>query len=298
MVLRFTRLIWSLIKRTKLADFLPDEMYIRFQFLLCMGKRLDLDNPKDFNEKLQWLKLRYHNPLMSICSDKYEVRKYVSQKIGEHFLLPLLGVYDDVDRIPFDSLPKQCVLKATHGSGWNIICKDASQIDVGRVKHKLKKWLASDFSTVGRELHYRNIKPRIICENFLVDPISRDLRDYKLLTFNGVCKYIWVDYVSDNGKRCRNIYDKDWVFQRDKGGLHPRGRGDEIPRPECLKEMITAAYKLAECFPQCRVDFYVTENKYPFFGEMTFTSGNGLNAFYPAEFCRELGGYITLPEEI
>ena len=289
----FKRKIWALIRRVPIVRLLDDETYIKLQYCLYMGRRLDLRHPKDFNEKIQWLKLYFHNPLLSVCADKFAVREYVKEKIGERYLIPLIGVYESVQDIPFDCLPNQFVLKATHGSGWNIICNDKSKFDKNKALRLMGKWLKSDFSTVGRERHYRLIRPRIVCEQYVADG-SGILKDYKLLTFRGECKYIWVDYFSPTGKRMRNFYDNNWMFQHGKGSLYPHGTGTEIPRPECLAEMLDAARRLSADFPQCRVDFYVLDNKRPLFGEMTFTSGNGLNEFYPQSFADELGSYIDL----
>jgi hypothetical protein len=307
--------LWSLCRILNLTRFLSDEKFIRFQYWVMMGKKLR-NPPIDFNEKLQWLKLHYRNPSMVTCADKWAVREFVKERIGEKYLAECIGVYDDVEEIPFAELPNQFVLKATHGSGWNIICPGKSKIDWCLAKEKMRKWLKSDFSKNGREWQYHEIKPQIICEKFLIDPETPVLRDYKLLTFKGETKYIWVDFTekidssqADNVEqevgyskpkvvnglaRYRNIYDSKWNFMPGRGSLHPSKKTDAVKKPECFEEMIEVARKLASDFPQCRVDLYVLGGRQIIFGELTFTSGNGCNAFYPQSFNDELGSYIAL----
>ena len=314
----FIKYAWAFVRKSGLAGFLSDEMFVRFLHKAMTGRDLRLNPPVDFNDKLQWLKLHYRNPMMVTCADKWAVREYVKDRIGEKYLAPCIGVYDNVDKIPFDSLPNKFVLKATHGSGWNIICPDKNKLDWDLAKKKLRKWLKSDFSKVGREWQYHEIKPQIICEEFLMDPVTPVLRDYKLFTFKGETKYIWVDFVEQeydeakrldfqdvgyskpkmkNGvKRYRNFYDADWHFMAGRGSLHPCKETDSIQRPECLMEMFEIARKLASGFPQCCVDLYVIGGNKIVFGELTFTRGNGCNAFYPQSFNDELGSYIELPE--
>ncbi len=310
--------IWSICRVLRITRFLTDDKFIRLQYRAMLGKRLRLNPPIDFNEKLQWLKLHYRNPLMVTCADKWAVREYVKNRIGEKYLAECIGVYDDVEKIPFETLPQQFVLKATHGSGWNIICPDKAKIDWILAKKKMRKWLNSDFSKNGREWQYRQIKPQIICEKFIIDPETPVLRDYKLFTFNGETKYIWVDFtetsesgqgqeieqevgysnpkVSEGCIRYRNIYDTNWNLMTGRGSLYPCKDTSAIRKPECLDEMLEVAKKLASDFPQCRVDLYVIEGKRIVFGELTFTSANGCNAFYPQSFNDELGSYIKLPK--
>ena len=307
---------WSLVRFGGLTRLLSDESFIRLQYHAMTGSRLRLNPPIDFNEKLQWLKLHYRNPLMVKCADKWLVREYVKEKIGEKYLAECIGVYDDVEKIPFDALPQQFVLKATHGSGWNIICPDKSKIDWPLAKAKMRKWLKRDFSKNGREWQYHEIKPQIICEKFLIDPDSPMLRDYKLFTFRGVTKYIWVDFTepvgNDYGKsyeqevgyskpkivdgmaRYRNIYDANWNFMPGRGSLYPCKETNVVKKPDSFDEMIDVARKLASDFPQCRVDLYVLGGKQIVFGDLTFTGGNGCNVFYPQSFNDELGSYIDL----
>lgn len=305
---------WSILRIAGVTRFLPDKTFVALQYWAMTGKRLRLNPPIDFNEKLQWLKLHYRNSLMVTCADKWAVREFVKERIGEKYLAECIGVYDDVEKIPFDELPQRFVLKATHGSGWNIICPNKDKIDWDLAKAKMRKWLRSDFAKNGREWQYHEIKPQIICEKFLVDPDCPMLRDYKLFTFKGETKYIWVDFTEPisantdvpitqevgyskpkvvNGlARYRNFYDPKWNFMPGRGSLHPCKETAAVKKPECLDEMIEVAKKLACDFPQCRVDLYVLGGKRIVFGELTFTGGNGCNAFYPQSFNDELGSCI------
>ena len=162
-----------------------DDEYLKKLYKFRMGKELDLNNPKTFNEKLQWLKIHNRNPLYTTMVDKYAVKKYIADKIGEKYLIPTLGVWDNVEEIDFDKLPKQFVLKCTHDSGGIVICKDKSVLDYDKAKKKLKKSLESHFFLKWREWPYKDVKPRIIAEKFMEDDNANELVDYKVLCFNG-----------------------------------------------------------------------------------------------------------------
>lgn len=308
--------LWMLGNKIGVTKLLSDEAFANVQYRAMLGKKLHLNPPVDFNEKLQWLKLHYRNPSIVTCADKWAVREFVKDRIGEKYLAECIGVYDDVEKIPFETLPRQFVLKATHGSGWNIICPNKAKIDWNLAKKKMRKWLNSDFSKNGREWQYRQIKPQIICEKFIIDPETPVLRDYKLFTFRGETKYIWVYFteplennlvkgefqdvgyskpcISDGMGRYLNFYDTNWNFMPGCGSSLPNKDSPIVKKPECLDEMLYVANKLSSEFPQCRVDLYVIGGKKIVFGELTFTSGNGCNAFYPQSFNDELGSYIDL----
>jgi hypothetical protein len=284
--------IWLLAIKFHITDLLSDASFVKLMYFSRLGKFMR-NPPVDFNEKLQWLKVHYRHPLIPICADKYAVRECVREQIGEAVLNECIGVYENADDIDFASLPNQFVLKCTHGSSWNIVCDDKTKLDVKRTVKLLNKWLSIDFSRYGREWQYHYIKPRIVCERFLRDNSSERLCDFKVFTFNGRAEYIWVDYYK-NSKHYRNVYNCTWEFQPEKGSRVEHGEADDVKRPECLEEMISYSMKLASPFPQCRVDYYVLENRKLVFGEMTFTSGGGCNEFYPQAFNDELGGYIDL----
>jgi hypothetical protein len=312
--LAWRRWAWRGLQKSGVAAFLNDELFIKTQYEVLTGGRLDLQNPMDFNQKLQWMKLYYKNPLLVTCSDKYAVREFVKERIGAGYLNDVIGLYSSVNEIPFSTLPNAFVLKATHGSGWNILCPDKARLDIGLCRRKIQRWLRSDFSRNGREWQYRQIPHRIVCETFLRDGTSPMLRDYKIFAFDGVCRYIWVDFEAggsgaDSGivsydkpkaaggrVRYRNVYDTNWTFQPEKRILVPNCGDPGVSQPECLDEMLDVASKLSKGFPQCRVDLYVLDNQRIVFGELTFSSSNGCGDFIPDSFGKELGSYIVLPK--
>ena len=176
------------------------------------GKNLNLENPKTFNEKIQWLKLYDNSPLKTKLADKYLVREWIEEQIGSEYLIPLLGVWNNFDEIDFDKLPEKFVLKANHGSHWNIIVKDKSKLDKSKAKKKFDKWMARDYAfKAGLELQYRGIKPKIIAEKFIEDT-NGELNDYKIMCFNGEPKFVWVD-CGRYSNHTKNIYDLDWNLQ-------------------------------------------------------------------------------------
>lgn len=294
---KFRHVVWYLLRKTGIAWRLPDRLFLQIQYYLMMGRRLRLNPPVDFNEKIQWIKLYYHDRRMVLCADKYAVREFVKERIGEKYLNECYGVYERVEDIDWTALPNQFVIKGTHGSAMNLLCRDKAALDLEQVKPCVAKWFTTDYSRRGREWHYGQIKPRVICEKLLVDRYEPYLLNYRFLAFKGQVKCIWVEY-NRQGVRTTNFYDANWVFQPDKTNGVPNGRGEDVERPECLAEMLDLVRKLASDFIECRVDFYLIEKKKIVFGEMTFTSGNGCNEFMPLSFCEELGRCIDLPEKM
>ena len=261
-------------------------------FLSETGEVLDLHSPKTFNQKTQWLKVNDSTKIKGQLADKYLVRQYIEKEIGADYLVPLLGVYDSVDDIDFDELPDRFVLKATHGSGWNIVVSDKAGLSVSETKWKLKKWLDMDFAYLhGYELHYNYCQPRIIAEEYLDDLSSGSVDDYKVYCFNNgepivcVCR----DRFSDAGIRT-SYYDKNWekLPIRDVGE-----RTFKCERPPHLDEMIRMSELLARDFAFVRVDWYESTHGL-LFGEMTFTSSSGTENFDPPEWNIELGKRIDL----
>ena len=257
-----------------------------------VGYKPDIDNPKTFNEKIQWLKLYYHNSLMTKCADKYLVREYVKEKIGEEYLIPLLGVYNTPDEINFDDLPNQFVLKVNWGSGQNIIVKDKSKLNIKQTKLQLKKWLHpySNHYYNAFEWCYKDIKPKIIVEKYMKQ-LNNDLYDYKFLVYNGQIKNLFV--VSDRfNNKYVDWYDKDYNFLNfTRGGNNSPNR---IIKPKNFDKLKLLAKKLAEDFLFVRVDFYSVEGKI-YFGELTFYPGNGMEPFEPLEWDYKLGEMLELP---
>ncbi|NLX26461.1 MAG: glycosyl transferase [Lentisphaerae bacterium] len=277
---------------------MPDELFVRLQYWCWHGGALRLDPPVDFNEKIQWQKLNYRNPELSVCADKYEVRAFVRARVGDAYLCPLVGVFDTVDAIDIGQLPEAFALKATRASSWNIVCRDKFRLNWSATKKELKRWLEKDFFEYGREWQYRGGVRRIICEQYVDGIAEGSAVEYKLYTFRGETKYIWVDHIVAEGvgkeRHYRNIYDAEWKFQADKTVTLPNNPGLVMERPAVLDELSRLAYELAKDFPQCRVDFYVTKSGRVLFGEMTFTSQGGCGIFSPKSFGEEMGSYIDL----
>lgn len=257
------------------------------------GHYLNLDNPKRFNEKIQWLKLYASTPIKTRLADKFLVRDWVKEKIGEEYLIPLLGVYDKFEDIDFSKLPDRFVIKCNHGCAYNIIVKDKSQLDLAEVKAKLDKWMSENFAfRWGYELQYRDIPPKIIIEKYMEDE-SGELRDYKISCFNGQPEFIWID--SDRFvDHKRNLYDINWNQLNCK--VNSRYNTFKSPeKPKCLAEMIELAKVLSKEFQYVRVDFYIINGKL-YFGEMTFTSSSGTEDITPKSFEAALARKIKLPK--
>ena len=256
------------------------------------GKKLNLQNPQTFNEKIQWLKLYDSTPIKTMLADKYLVREWVNEKIGEEYLIPLLGVWDKFDDIDFDKLPEKFVLKANHGCGWNIIVKDKNNFNINDAKKKFDVWMNTNYAFKnGLELHYKNIAPKIIAEKYIEN--DEGLLDYKFLCFNGKVKYVWVDTDRFTAHK-RDIFDLDWnhlpfTIKFPNAKKTPG-------KPKRLKEMIELATELSKGFAHVRVDFYEVDSKI-YFGEVTFTSGSGIEKFCPEEYDLKLGQMIELPNK-
>lgn len=251
---------------------------------------LDLDNPQTFNEKIQWLKLYDSTPLKTRLADKYLVRDWVKEKIGEQYLVPLLGVWNSFDEIDFDKLPDQFVLKANHGSGWNYIVKDKSKFDKEDARKKFDVWMHKNFAfQFGFELQYMNIPPKIIAEKYIEE--FEQVYDYKVMCFNGHAKFIWVDTDRFTSHH-RTLFTLNW--ERMNVTMTWPTAEHEIPKPSKLDKMVEMAEKLSKGFAHVRVDFYYVHD-HIYFGEMTFTSSSGTERAMPREFERRMGDWIVLP---
>jgi hypothetical protein len=284
-------LLEKLVRHTFLIN-LPDELYLRIIFRLRVGYPLKLNNPKSFNEKLQWLKLYDRNPEYTKIVDKYEVRSHIADNIGEEYLIPLLGVWDKFEDINFQQLPQQFVLKCTHDSGGIIICKDKSVFDIDKAREKMDRYFARKFYKFGREYPYKDIKPRIIVEKYIEDVESDDLKDYKFMCFNGKvrCSFVCSGRNSAEGLHV-TFFDNNWQqlpFERH----YPASRMP-IKKPEKLDEMMTLSEKLAKGIRFVRVDLYEVSGKV-YFGEMTLFPGSGMEEFTPVKWDYELGSWLNL----
>jgi hypothetical protein len=227
-------------------------------------------------------------------ADKYEVRKYIAEKIGEEYLIPLLGVWNTFEDIDFNSLPDQFVLKCTHDSGGVVICKDKNAFDLKAARKKIVIHLKRNFYWYGREWAYKNIKPRIIAEKFMVDESGTELKDYKILCFNGEPRLIQVDF-DRFVKHKRNLYSTEWQYQLVELG-YPTYPQIRIKKPESLELMLQLAKKLSFGIPHLRVDLYSIKQKI-YFGELTFYHGSGFEKFTPSEWDKTLGDWLELPQD-
>ncbi len=271
-----------------------DERRIRRKFRQAFGREPDLASPKTFNEKILWLNLNDRRPVKTVCADKYAVRDWVSERIGDHYLIPLVGVYEDARDIDLDSLPDGFVVKATHGSGWNLIVHDKRQLDWQAATHRLNGWLASSYFPYLREWQYRDIPPRLVVEELMLDDRGRIPSDFKLLCLTGAeTQTIIVEVDLDrHTNHCRNLYDLDW--NRLPFDLNYPASDEHVPRPDRLDEMVEVAKGLSFGFPFVRVDLYSTANGLRF-GELTLTPDGGGGRFEPPEWDRRLGDLIELP---
>lgn len=283
-----------LLDKAGLSKMIPDKAYLKLKFRASMDRKLNLKNPKTYNEKLQWLKLYDRKPEYTKIVDKYDVKAYVAEKIGPEYIIPTLGVWDRVEDIDFDALPDQFVLKCTHDSGGLVICKDKSKLDVEKAKRKLDKALHREFYYLGREWPYKAVKPRILAETYMEDAKTKELSDYKFFCFHGEAKAVRVDTERGTGDVKMDFFDKD----RNHMPFYRNHRNaDVMPElPENYPEMLALAEKLSEGFYHMRVDLYSVNGKI-YFGEMTFFSANGMAPFYPDEWDIIFGEWIKLPIE-
>ena len=271
---------------------MSDQEYIRKYYKIKTGKDLQLENPVTFNEKLQWLKLHDHNPLYTRMADKYESKIYFAEKIGDKYIIPTIGVYDDFDDINFDQLPNKFVLKTTHDSGGVIICKDKKSFDVNESRKKTTKWLKRNYYYNTREWPYKNIKPRLIIEEYLDAMDSVGLVEYKIFCFNGKPGVVLVCKGNAHGNgRTNDFFDIEFNHLPVKG-TYPNSK-DSINKPEEYNELLTLASKLSVGIPQVRVDFYVADGKI-YIGETTFYHDAGCCLFDPPEWDMKFGKMIDL----
>ena len=275
-----------------LTKFISDKQYIKIAYRLAMQKKLNLKNPQTFNEKLQWLKLYDRNPMYITLVDKYRVREYIASKIGQEYLIPLLGVWDTAEKIDFQKLPSQFVLKCNHDSGSVVICKEKSKLDVEYVKRKLNRALKLNGFWHGREWPYKNVKPCIIAEKYMIDDQINELRDYKFFCFGGEVKCFKVDFDRSTEHRA-NYYDKNCELLKFGEKVCPPDFTRKINIPENINKMIQLAEILSKGFPFVRVDFYDANGKI-YFGELTFYPAAGFGAFIPDEWDYKLGEMIKI----
>ena len=301
--MNYRNIIKSRDIRVKLLTFLswiPDSIMLRLQYWLQTGRRLNLKNPKRFTEKLQLYKMKYRNPDMLRCTDKYEVRKYIEERGFGQYLIPLIGVYNSVEEIDYSKLPNTFVAKTTDGGGGNqvLICKDKHTLSEEVFKERLREWMSARKvkKQAGREWAYENNYPRrIIIEELIgADNIKKDLCDYKFFCFNGEPHYCQL--IQDRStEETIDFYDMEWNHMPFRG-LNPQCDSalHITDKPEDFEQMKDIAHKLSKGFPFVRVDLYsVKEGVY--FGELTFYPASGYGHFTPDEWDEKIGEMLTIP---
>lgn len=270
-----------------------DAKYLKIIYKVKTGDVLDIKHPRSFNEKIQWLKLYDRKPIYTTMADKYEVRDIIKQIFGnDDYLIPLLGVWNKIEEIDFESLPDQFVLKTTHDSGGVFIINDKADIDYKRIRKRLGHCLRRNYYYNSREWPYKNVKPRIIAEQLLYDESGYELKDYKVFVFSGKASLIQVDYDRFTDHH-RNFYDTDWNYIPFTT-LYPTDESHLINKPDKLDEMIKISEEIAlflEKPPFIRVDLYCLSSGIKF-GEVTFYHGSGYEPFFPKQYEYILGDMI------
>ena len=269
---------------------------LKLLFWMKQKYPLNLDHPRTFNEKLQWMKLNYDDPVREQCSDKFAVRSFVEARCPET-LVKLYWQGYDAEKLPFDELPEKFVIKVTHGSGFNIICPDKAKLNREKTVKQLNTWLKEKYILCYGEAFYGKVKPSIIVEEYLEANGAQGLIDYKVMCFDGQPKYIWVafDRYSKEGPQ-GVVFDTHWNVIENVWMSYPLRDRAKIPaKPEQLDELLECARKLSAGLPHVRVDMYISNGKI-IFGEMSFSHGAGLDKIKPYEFDVELGSHWILPE--
>lgn len=283
--------------KSLIINMLPDRLYLKLMYKHRVGQTLNLKNPQTFNEKLQWLKLYDRRPEYTMMVDKYAVKQYVADKIGEQYIIPTLGVWDRFEDIDFDKLPNKFALKCTHDSGGQIICRDKSKLDINAAKKQICKKLKKNYYYSGREWPYKDVKPRIIAEQYMEDVGKIVPEDYKIYCMNGEPKYIVVFHnrFDSTKELSETVYDTNWEPQNISLDEHFAVSDILEPKPDCLEELLEITKILCDNIPQVRVDFYIINNKI-YFGEITLYTASGFQKMIPEEMDLKLGQMIQLPD--
>lgn len=259
-----------------------------------MNKKLDLKNPVTLNEKIQWLKLYDRNPQYTVLVDKYAVRDYIANTLGEKYLIPLIDVYNAVDDIEWDKLPNRFVLKCTHGSHCNIVCSDKSKLDIKQAKRNLKFWMKQNWYFLGREWPYKNVTPRIVAEEYITDEPNKDtLTDYKFYCFNGEAEVVLLCFDRETDKPKFYFFDKNWNLKRYNLQGKNAPEGFTIDKPEKIDEMFEIAEKLSERFKFVRIDLYCSNGNI-YFGEFTLYPASGFDSNRLPEADKMFGKQINI----
>lgn len=285
----------KILKKIKKMENVPEDKYaelIENEYLKVLGHSLNWDNLQTYTEKMQWEKIYDKNPMKTVLADKYRVREWIENKIGNDYLIPLIGVWDSFDDIDFNSLPDQFVLKTNHGTGTNLIVKDKEKLNIKRTKRMFDDWMKIDYAfTNSLQLHYRKIPRKIIAEKYLETDLG-ELQDYKFLCFDGKPYFCWVD-LGRFSKHTRTVFNMKWELQPWTQATYGIA-SHEIPKPKNFDKMVEIATILSKGFSHVRVDLYNVDGKI-YFGEMTFTNGSGLDPIVPEKYDKVLGDYWKLP---
>lgn len=287
------RKIWcGIIKKLK---FLPQKTFVKYYYEYYSGKKLDYKNPIEFNQKISWYKVFYRPKILNQLVDKYAVREYVIEKIGEKYLNECYGIFNKPSEIDFEKLPESYVLKGVHGYGFNLIVPKKEELNVAKAKMKLLKWYnKNQYYRGGMEWAYKDIKPRFVLEKYLNEFDKGSITDYKFYCFNGKPKFLEV-HLDRNESHKSAFYGLDFNKLPFKDVPENKWINHNITPPENFEEMKTVAEKLADEFPFVRVDMYSINNKI-IFGEMTFYPADARDDFYPKEYNKIIGDYFTLPK--
>lgn len=269
-----------------------DETYLKLIYRFSIDKKLNLENPETFTEKIQWLKLNDRNPQYTNLVDKVKVKDYVEKKIGKEYIIPTIAVYDKAEDIDFNSLPDKFVMKCNHDSGTPFICKNKADLDSNKVRKQFKKLLERDYYLALREWPYKNVERKIIVEEFITPPDIRDLRDYKFFCFNGEPKFFKIDFgrFSDHHS---NYYDLNWNLLQYEEHPYPRDPLHKEEKPKNFDLMVSIAKKLSEGFSFIRVDLYNIKGKI-YFGELTLYPGSGFIPWKKTNHDSEIGKLLHL----
>ena len=287
---------WFVCRRPKLVK--DDRRLLEMRYSLSFGRRLRLDNPQTFSEKLQWLKLYNRRPEYTTMVDKYSVKKYVADIIGEEHVIPTYGVWERAEDIEWDKLPNQFVLKTTHDSGGIVICRDKGKLDKGAAIKKLNKGLETDFYAINREWPYKNVPRRIIAEKYMESRHdTHDLPDYKFFCFDGEVKALFVatERQNPNEDVKFDFFDADYNPLPFRQG-HQHAKVMPV-KPRKYEQMKKIATELSKGLPHVRVDLYEVGDQV-YFGELTLFHFSGFTPFTPEEWDKRFGDMLKLPEKI
>lgn len=287
---------YDFLKNNHVLNILSDKQYTKLKYRLKMGRALNLRNPRAFTEKLNWLKLYDHNPIYVPLVDKWEVTKYVEQTIGGEYCIKKLGLWSSFDEIDFSKLPNQFVLKCTNDSGGIVICRDKSKLDTEDARRILERSLKTNYYWHNREWPYKEVKPRILAEEYLVDESGDGLQDYKFFCFDGEPQFMFIATGRASHQTCFDFFDMDfnWIPVKQhypNAVVTPR-------KPEQFETMKQLARQLSKDFKHVRVDFFAVGDRV-YFGELTFTHFGGFERFEPESYDYKFGEYLQLdiPED-